>query len=290
VTSSAGAWSHTIRNVGGTNANASRSGLTEVTCPALGESITEGTVISWHKRVGDRVEIDEPLLEIATDKADLEIPSPIAGILLEVRVQEDRTVEIGAVLAVIDTVPGSRPNVYGQSSEETLLRQASTPRSLEPADAYASRSVHPDGPIFVVHGHDHNMLYLAVRVLERLTGREVIVLHEQANSGRTILEKFERHAQTAAYAVVLLTGDDQGGPSGGPIQPRGRQNVIFELGFLYGRLGRDRVAVLRDEGVEEPSDIKGLVYITLDSGGGWKHELGKELEAAKLPVDYRRMP
>ena len=74
---------------------------TDVTLPALGESVTEGTVSRWLKAVGDSVEADEPLLEVSTDKVDTEIPSPVAGTLLEIRVQEDETVEVGAVLAVV---------------------------------------------------------------------------------------------------------------------------------------------------------------------------------------------
>jgi len=73
----------------------------EVQLPALGESVTEGTVSRWLKQVGDRVEADEPLLEVSTDKVDTEIPSPASGVLLEIRVQEDETVEVGAVLAVV---------------------------------------------------------------------------------------------------------------------------------------------------------------------------------------------
>ena len=74
---------------------------TEVTLPALGESVTEGTVSRWLKQVGDTIEADEPLLEVSTDKVDTEIPSPMAGVLLEIRAEEDETVEVGAVLAVV---------------------------------------------------------------------------------------------------------------------------------------------------------------------------------------------
>src|SRR5450830_896908 len=81
----------------------------EVTLPALGESVTEGTVTRWLKAVGDAVEVDEPLLEISTDKVDTEIPSPFAGTLLEIRVQEDETVSVGAVLAVISSGAAPAP-------------------------------------------------------------------------------------------------------------------------------------------------------------------------------------
>jgi predicted nucleotide-binding protein len=146
-------------------------------------------------------------------------------------------------------------------------------------------------PIFVVHGRDVSVLHNAVRVLERTTGRDIIVLHEQANDGRTILEKFEFHAATAAYAVVLLTGDDEGRTAGeNQYRRRGRQNVIFELGFFFGRLGRKRVAVLLQVDVEEPSDIEGLVYIRIDALGAWKLALTRELDAAGIEVDFRRIP
>ena len=147
-----------------------------------------------------------------------------------------------------------------------------------------------DGPIFVVHGHAHATLYQAVRILERGTGLEVTVLHEQANAGRTILEKFEDYGEHVSFAVVLVTGDDEGGiRSSGKLNPRGRQNVIFELGFFFAKLGRKRVAVLLEENVEKPSDIDGLVYISLDEAGAWKYALAKELEAAGIPVDRARI-
>src|SRR3954452_21339155 len=74
---------------------------TSVTMPALGESVTEGTVTRWLKQEGDQVEVDEPLLEVSTDKVDTEIPSPAAGVLTKIVVAEDKTVEVGAELAVI---------------------------------------------------------------------------------------------------------------------------------------------------------------------------------------------
>src|SRR5690242_5710214 len=81
---------------------------TDVKMPALGESVTEGTVTRWLKQVGETVEADEPLLEVSTDKVDTEIPSPVGGTVLEIKVQEDETADVGAVLAVIGT-PGAAP-------------------------------------------------------------------------------------------------------------------------------------------------------------------------------------
>ena len=109
---------------------------TEVTLPALGESVTEGTVTRWLKEVGDDVEVDEPLLEVSTDKVDTEIPSPVAGKLQEIRVGEDETVEVGAVLAVIGS-GGSAP-AKAEASAEPVAAASSEEREepvAEPAKA-----------------------------------------------------------------------------------------------------------------------------------------------------------
>jgi len=83
---------------------------TEVRMPALGESVTEGTVTTWLKAVGDAVDADEPLLEVSTDKVDSEVPAPVAGFLTEIRVPEDETVEVGTVVAIISaTAPSAAP-------------------------------------------------------------------------------------------------------------------------------------------------------------------------------------
>ena len=84
--------------------------MSEVRLPALGESVTEGTVIRWLKKIGDTVSVDEPLVEVSTDKVDTEIPSPVAGVLEQILVQEDETAAVGAVLAIVaDGVSASAP-------------------------------------------------------------------------------------------------------------------------------------------------------------------------------------
>jgi len=187
---------------------------------------------------------------------------------------------------VAEALAESASNVH----DAMVRRQAEAATAPTPAPEVQPPSVSADGPIFVVHGHADALRHELVRVLERATDRDVIVLHEQANAGRTILEKFEAHAASAAYAVVLLTGDDAGGPKGGAAAPRGRQNVIFELGFFFGKLGRERVAVLLDPQVEQPSDIAGLVYIPADPHGAWKQQLARELSAVDISVNYNRIP
>jgi 2-oxoglutarate dehydrogenase E2 component (dihydrolipoamide succinyltransferase) len=93
---------------------------TEVVMPQMGESIAEGTVVRWIKKVGDRVERDEPLFEISTDKVDAEIPSPVAGVLVEIRTAEGETVPVNSVVAVIDG-PDSKPSaVSSPAASQTL--------------------------------------------------------------------------------------------------------------------------------------------------------------------------
>jgi predicted nucleotide-binding protein len=141
--------------------------------------------------------------------------------------------------------------------------------------------------VFVVHGHDESSREAVARFLEKI-GLEAIILAEQTNDGRTIIEKFEEHAVESAYAVVLATPDDFGGPIAGPAASRPRQNVIFELGFFVGRLGRQRVCLLRKGDLEGFSDFQGVIYTDLDAQGAWKLRLARELENAGLPVDMAK--
>ena len=115
-------------------AKPSGGGGTSVTLPALGESVTEGTVTRWLKSVGDEVAVDEPLLEVSTDKVDTEIPSPVAGTLLEIKVEEDETVEVGAELAVV----GSGDAGGSDSAQESATPEAQ-PKDEEQAEKKAEQ-------------------------------------------------------------------------------------------------------------------------------------------------------
>lgn len=143
--------------------------------------------------------------------------------------------------------------------------------------------------VFVVHGHDEGKREAVARFLDMLE-LEPIILHEQANKGRTIIEKFEDHAD-AGFAVVLLTPDDIGAVDRdkNDLKPRARQNVILELGFFIGKLGRKRVCALKSHCVENPSDVDGMVYINLDEPDAWKTGLVRELRAAGFDIDANRV-
>jgi predicted nucleotide-binding protein len=140
--------------------------------------------------------------------------------------------------------------------------------------------------IFVVHGHDEGARESIARFIQAI-GFQPIILHERANEGRTVIEKVEAHGHVG-FAVVLLTPDDEGRAAGGTLAPRARQNVLLELGYFIGRLGRPRVCALKRGDLEIPSDFGGVVYETFDASGGWKQALGRELEAADYKIDWNK--
>jgi predicted nucleotide-binding protein len=142
--------------------------------------------------------------------------------------------------------------------------------------------------VFIVHGHSNEVKINVARTLEKL-GLNPIILHEQANSGKTIIEKFEEHSNVG-FAIVLLTDDDLGkAKKDENLNARARQNVILELGYFIGKLGRNRVCPLYAKGVELPSDLYGLLYLEIDSSEYWKISLAKELKAAGYDIDVNKI-
>jgi predicted nucleotide-binding protein len=159
----------------------------------------------------------------------------------------------------------------------------SAPAELETKDIAT-----PARKVFVVHGHDTEMKETVARFLERIEF-EAIILHEQANGGDTIIEKFERNADVG-YAVVLLSGDDVGAAVGSQdeLKSRARQNVVLELGYFIGRLGRSHVCPLVKGDVEIPSDFHGVVYVPFD-GESWKLHLVRELRHLGFDLDTNKV-
>ncbi len=121
---------------------AAGSGKT-VTMPALGESVTVGTVTRWLKQVGDTVEVDEPLVEVSTDKVDTEIPSPVAGTLLEIVVAQDETAEVGAKLAVVGDAGAGHPPAAPDQPDQSAEPQSAEPKSVEPQPVEPQRPKRP---------------------------------------------------------------------------------------------------------------------------------------------------
>ncbi|MCY4448663.1 MAG: nucleotide-binding protein [Chloroflexi bacterium] len=139
--------------------------------------------------------------------------------------------------------------------------------------------------VFVVHGKDDGTKETVARFLTKL-GLDPVILHEQPNQGRTIVEKFEQYA-SVGFAVVLLTPDDlcQHPDDSEGSRYRARQNVILELGFFLGKLGRNRTFVLRKDNVEIPSDYDGVLYTPIDDRGAWRMQLVREIKEAGIEVD-----
>lgn len=142
--------------------------------------------------------------------------------------------------------------------------------------------------VFIVHGHDEAPRETVARFLEGL-GLEVIILHEQTNRGMTIIEKLEAFSDVG-FAVVLFTPDDMGRAADDAVdRPRARQNVVLELGYFMGRLGRGRVCAIRKGEVEWPSDYGGVVYTSFDDAGAWRQALARELDAAGYDIDFNKV-
>ena len=174
---------------------------TEVTMPALGESVTEGTVSSWLKAVGDTVEADEPLLEVATDKVDTEVPSPASGVLLEIRVPEDETVEVGTVLAIIGdpSEAGSAPAPAAPAPQAAPEPPAPAPAAEAPAPAPAATAA-PAAAAPVSSGASGSYVTPIVRKLAKDKGVDLSTVTGTGVGGRIRKQDVEAAAKAAEEA------------------------------------------------------------------------------------------
>lgn len=135
--------------------------------------------------------------------------------------------------------------------------------------------------VFIVHGHDGELKEAVARIIEK-QGIEAVILSEQANQGKTIIEKFENYSDVGG-AICLFTADDIGkSKKEASDHARARQNVVFEAGYFIGKLGRDHIVILADDGIEMPSDLSGVVRTNT---GNWQFELLKELKAMGYAID-----
>ncbi len=143
--------------------------------------------------------------------------------------------------------------------------------------------------VFVVHGHDKSALYETARFFEKL-GLEPIILNEQPSSGKTIIEKIEEYTNVG-FGVVLYSPCDIGAKNKPKpeYKNRARQNVVFEHGYLMGKIGRSNVCALVKGDIEIPTDISGIVYISMDDNGAWKISLAKELQRSGYEVDMNKI-
>ncbi|MCH7772051.1 MAG: nucleotide-binding protein, partial [Bacteroidetes bacterium] len=146
-----------------------------------------------------------------------------------------------------------------KSCIELLETDISLGEEVDVSTSSVSSSSPKTNKVFIVHGHNQGLKEAVARFIEKFD-LEPIILHEKANEGRTIIEKFSDYSDVH-FAVILLTHDDEGKEKGSTeeTKPRARQNVILEMGFFLGKLGRARVCALYEEGVEIPSDYQGRI-------------------------------
>ncbi|MCF3964634.1 biotin/lipoyl-containing protein, partial [Streptomyces fuscigenes] len=192
-----------------------------VTLPALGESVTEGTVTRWLKAEGERVEADEPLLEVSTDKVDTEIPAPAAGILSAIKVAEDETVEVGAELALIDDGTGAPEAAPAPAAEQ---QQAPAPQPAQPAQSAPSTEAAAPAPQPTAQaaaggsgaqGTDVVLPALGESVTEGTVTRWLKEVGESVEEDEPLLEvstdkvDTEIPAPTAGVLLEIVVGEDE---------------------------------------------------------------------------------
>ncbi|MEO8772662.1 MAG: nucleotide-binding protein [Ferruginibacter sp.] len=143
--------------------------------------------------------------------------------------------------------------------------------------------------VFIVHGHDEAARVKAARFLEKF-GLKPIILNEQASFGMTIIEKIEKYSDVG-FGIILYTPCDTGGKKATVpvLRDRARQNVVFEHGYLIGKIGRQNVCALVKDNLEIPNDISGVVYITMDDADAWHFKVAKELKNAGYDIDMNKL-
>ena len=184
------------------------------------------------------------------------------------------TARIHDLESIIERLP-----LFSLAGEITEGVAASTPK-------HPAKSLSKD--IFIVHGHDEAAKHEVARFMEQL-GLRAIILHEKPDEDKTIIEKVEHHSNVG-FAVVLLTPDDVGHPKDTPSEskPRPRQNVVLELGYFIGILGRSRVCALLKGDIELPTDYADVPYKSMDDAGAWKYDLARGIKEAGMDVDLKK--
>jgi predicted nucleotide-binding protein len=198
---------------------------------------------------------------------------------------------------------GDYPNEVSDK-KDLIHRRISNLTNLIKAVDFFRQSAHeqhlPEGPIrnvvateknqvFIVHGHDEAAKVKAARFIEKLE-LTPIILHEQPNAGKTVIEKIEEHTNVG-FGIILYTPCDVGGKKGSDaiLMDRARQNVVFEHGYLIGKIGRKNVCALVKGNIETPTDISGVLYITMDDGDAWQIAVARELKSAGYTIDMNRL-
>jgi hypothetical protein len=245
----------------------------------------------------DYTEADEALRGVR-DEVLAELGNRICGLWGE---RSEKILNLTVLLAGILSVGGSlsqlptpiRDAVLNSSQAlgipESIIDGFLREKQFEPLRRHLARHS-GSSRVFVVHGRSEGPLQSVARVLAQL-GFVPVILREQPNRGRALIQKFIDYSDVE-FAVVVLSPDDVGRLRDEPsaeLRPRPRQNVMFELGFFIGKLGGDRVCALYEGNTEIPSDYSGVAFVPYDSLGAWKLALANELREVGLTVDLNRL-
>ena len=183
----------------------------------------------------------------------------------------------------------SRDKKYTKDITDELLEEAQNSLDTVVSELKKEIPIYSNHKVFIVHGRD-TLLRTQVENVLRALGLEPIILQEQANIGKTIIEKIEE-CTDVGFGIVLYTPCDEGRlkSEDGELKPRARQNVVLEHGYLMAKLGRERVCCLVSKNVEFPSDIQGIGYISANDIDQWKYKIAKELKAAGFDIDMNEL-
>jgi len=223
--------------------------------------------------------------KLAEESVKEEQPEEIQS--MEVRLREALTGELEPPQELPKEEPLLQSPLYEEPFQEIPLKKEQGRAELPPLTMFNQPQL-SGGDILLVHGRDEATKESLLEFLEEL-GLHPLVLHEQPDGGRSLIEKVEGFSNIL-FAIILITPDDIVAPRHKPKEKQVHvsQNVIFELGYLMGKLGRRRVCALYKEGVEIPSDYSGTVYIPMDSRGGWRLLIAKEIKQAGIEVDLNK--
>lgn len=222
---------------------------------------------------------------------ELELPSQFEEAKLYVYDIYKRVAEEGkdGYQLIFDYFPTRNPNIDEKiNSFNSQLLSYLAEALNDVIDANPEFEVQPKkvngNTVFIIHGHD-GYLKTEVQLLLHRAGVNNIVLHELADRGRNIVEKLIEETESANFAIALLSPDDELNDG----TKRARQNVILEIGYFLGKLGKSRVRLLKKGDLEIPSDLSGVLYENYDDVGSWKIKICKELQAVGIFVDLEEV-
>lgn len=208
----------------------------------------------------------------------------------QISFQKLELLEINGYIPAKDHIEDCRRGLWiakGQLENilEDIRSDAEYADDFSPAAEVHSRGQNSFERVFIVHGHDGELKESVARIVEK-QGLSPVILSEQANNGKTIIEKFEKNSDVGG-AICLFTADDLGrAKTMEKEQSRARQNVVFEAGYFMGKLGRNRIVIVAEHGVELPSDMQGIVYT---DKADWRVDVLKELKEMGYKIDLNKL-